>query len=253
MSKINDIHSGKVAVITGGNSGIGAAIAQEFTDGGADVVIFGRNQDKLDATVQRVGNGTLAVQGDVRELSDIDRLVEQVDEQFGRIDTLVVNAGVGKLVPIEQVDEGTFDAINDINFKGAYFTIQKALPLLGEGSTITIVSSVANVKGIPGFSVYSASKAAVRSLVRSLAAELAPRGIRVNSISPGPVATPIFDRMGLPEEQIDQARDGFVSLTPLQRIGQPEEIASVAGFLASNQSSYVTGADIAADGGLAQV
>ena len=246
-------YKGKVAVITGGNSGIGASIAQEFVAGGASVVIFGRNADTLASTAKRIGNGTLTVQGDVRKLADIDRLIDETRDRFGRIDTLVVNAGGGKLLPIDAVDEEAFDAINEVNFKGAYFTIQKALPLLREGSTVTLISSIANVKGIPGFSVYGATKAAVRSLARSLAAELAPRGIRVNSISPGPIETPIFDRLGLETKDSAAAKQQFVGLTPLQRIGQPEEIASVAGFLASSESSYITGADIAADGGLAQV
>lgn len=246
-------YENQVAVITGGNSGIGAAIAKEFTDGGADVVIFGRNQKTLLETAESVGNGTLAIQGDVTRLDDIDRLFAETTGRFDKIDTLVVNAGVGKLMPIEAVDEASFDSISGVNFKGAYFTIQKALPFIRDGGTITIVSSVAGVKGIPGFSVYSATKAAVRSLVRSLAAELAPRGIRVNSISPGPVDTPIFGKMGLPEGGGDEAKEQFAGLTVMQRPGRPEEIATVAGFLASNDSSYVTGADIAADGGLAQV
>ncbi len=246
-------YKGKVAVITGGNSGIGAAIAQEFVAGGASVVIFGRTAETLASTAKRIGNGTLTVQGDVRKLADIDRLIDETRDRYGHIDTLVVNAGGGKFRPIDDVDEETFDSINETNFKGAYFTIKKALPLLREGSTVTLISSIANVKGIPGLSVYSATKAAVRSLARSLAAELAPQGIRVNSISPGPIETPIFDRLGLESEDATAAKQQFVGQTPLQRIGLPEEIAAVAGFLASSGSSYITGADIAADGGFAQV
>jgi len=249
MSKLNN----KVAVITGGNSGIGLAIAKEFTNQNANVVIFGRNQETLDQAVSEIANGTLAVQGDVRNSQDLDKLFQLVKDKYGKIDTLVVNAGGAKMAPIEHVTEELFDEINDINYKGAYFTVQKALPLLSSGASVTLVSSVANIKGFPGMSVYSASKAAVRSLARTLAAELAPRGIRVNSLSPGPIDTPIFNRIGLPEEQIDEAKQNFASQVPIKRLAKPEEMASVALFLASEDSSYVNGADIAADGGLAQV
>ena len=249
MSKL----SNKVAVITGGNSGIGLAIAKEFTEQNANVVIFGRNQDTLDKAISEISNGTLAVQGDVRNTQDLDKLFQLVKDKYGKIDTLVVNAGGAKMVPVEYVTEELFDEINDINYKGAYFTLQKALPLMSAGSSVTLISSVANIKGFAGMSVYSASKAAVRSLARTFAAELAPRGIRVNSLSPGPIDTPIFNRIGLPEEQIDDAKKSFASQVPMQRMARPEEMASVALFLASEDSSYVNGADIAADGGLAQV
>ncbi len=249
MGKLNK----KVAVITGGNSGIGLAIAKEFTGQDANVVIFGRNQETLDNAMAEIKNGTVAVQGDVRNTQDLDKLFQSVKEKYGKIDTLVVNAGGAKMAPIEHVTEDLFDEVNDINFKGAYFTVQKALPLMGEGSSVTLISSVANIKGIAGMSVYSATKAAVRSLARTLAAELAPRGIRVNSLSPGPIDTPIFNRIGIPEDQIDGAKENFASLVPMQRMAKPEEMASVALFLASEDSSYVNGADIAADGGMAQV
>ena len=242
-----------VVVITGGNSGIGAAIAQDFAETGAKVVIFGRNGETLEATRERLGSDTLAVQGDVTRPADLDRLFAETKARFGRIDTLVVNAGIGKVRPFEEADEAHFDQTMDINVKGAYFTAQKALPLLADGGTITFISSVVNVKGFPGFSVYNASKAAVRSLVRTLAAELAPRNIRVNSLSPGPVETPIFDRMGLPEDGVDETVQAFVSMVPLQRIGRPEEIAATVAFLASDGAGFITGADIPVDGGLTQV
>jgi len=210
-------------------------------------------QKTLNQAASTIGNGTIVVQGDVTNLSDLDKLFDEVKSKYGKIDTLVVNAGGGKFVPIENVDEELFDEINDTNFKGAYFTIQKALPLLKEGSTVILVSSVANVKGIAGMTVYSASKAAVRSLARTLAAELAPKGIRVNSLSPGPIDTPIFNRLGIPEKDVDKTKEQFSSMVPLQRLADASEIASVALFLASQDSSFVTGADIAADGGLAQV
>jgi len=243
----------KVAVITGGNSGIGLAIANSFNEEGAELALFGRNEKTLNQAASTIGNGTIVVQGDVTNLSDLDKLFDEVKSKYGKIDTLVVNAGGGKFVPIENVDEELFDEINDTNFKGAYFTIQKALPLLKEGSTVILVSSVANVKGIAGMTVYSASKAAVRSLARTLAAELAPKGIRVNSLSPGPIDTPIFNRLGIPEKDVDKTKEQFSSMVPLQRLADASEIASVALFLASQDSSFVTGADIAADGGLAQV
>ena len=249
MSKLEQ----KVAVITGGNSGIGAAIAENLEREGASVVIFGRNAETLKATKSRLNGKSLAVQGDVSKLADIDRLFEETKKAHGRIDVLVVNAGVAPFGSLEQVDEATFDSLTDINFKGAFFTVQKALPLLSDGASVILVSSVANIKGYANTSVYSATKAAVRSLGRTLAAELAPRGIRVNTVSPGPIETPIFGKTGMPADQVDDLKLGFASQVPLQRMGRPEEIASVARFLASDESSYVTGADLAADGGLAQV
>lgn len=243
----------KVAVITGGNSGIGAAIAQDLERHGASVVIFGRNPETLKTTKAQLNGESLAVQGDVSKIADIERLVEETRKAHGRIDVLVVNAGIAPFGSLEQVDEATFDTLTDINFKGAFFTVQKALPLLSDGASIILVSSVVNIKGFANTSVYSATKAAVRSLARTLAAELAPRGIRVNTLSPGPIDTPIFGKVGVSADQIDDLKQGFASQVPLKRMGTPEEIASVARFLASDESSYVTGTDLAADGGLAQV
>lgn len=244
---------GKVAVITGGNSGIGAAIAQDLEEQGASVVIFGRNAETLEATRSKLNGKSVAVQGDVRKLEDIDRLVEETKKAHDRVDILVVNAGIAPFAPVEHVDEAAFDTLSDINFKGAFFTVQKALPILKDGASIILVSSVVSYKGYPNTSVYSATKAAVRSLARTLAAELAPRDIRVNTISPGPIETPIFGKVGVPEDQVKDLKAGFASQVPLQRMGTATEIASVARFLASDDSSYVTGADLAADGGLAQV
>ena len=245
--------AGKVAVITGGNSGIGLAIAQEFTQQGAEVVIFGRNAQTLDEAIQHIGNGTLAVQGDVTKLADLERLYQETTERFGKIDILVVNAGVAKPAPLELTDEALFDLTSDINFKGAFFTVQKAVPHLNEGASVILTTSAGNVKGLPNFSVYVATKAAVRSLARSFSAELLPRGIRVNALSPGPIETPIFGRMGLPQEAIDGFAEQIGEMTPIKRFGQPEEMAKAALFLASTDSSYVVGSELVADGGMSQL
>ncbi len=244
---------GKTALITGGNSGIGRAIAQEFANQGAHIAIFGRNQTTLDETKALIGNGTLAVQGDVTRLDDLDALYQATSEKLGKIDVLVVNAGIAKVSPLEQTTESFFDQTNDINFKGAFFTVQKALPYLNDGASIILVSSIVNIKGFPGFSVYSATKAAVRSLARSWATELSPRNIRVNTLSPGPIETPIFDKMGLPQETLDEFAAGMIQQVPLGRFGKPEEMAKAALFLASDDSSYIQGAELSADGGVAQV
>lgn len=245
--------NGKVAVITGGNSGIGRSIAESLAAEGVKVAIFGRNAETLESARAAIGGDTLAVQGDVTKVADIERLYAEVAERFGKVDVLIANAGGGTLTPFEEVDEAAFDRQSDTNFKGVFFTIQKALPHLNDGASIQLVSSIAGVKGIPGFAAYSATKAAVRSLARTLAAELAPRGIRVNSISPGPIETPIFDRMGLPAEEINGAKENFASLVPLGRFGKPEEVAAVAKFLAADGSGYVNGVDLSVDGGMAQV
>ena len=245
--------AGKVAVITGGNSGIGLAIAQEFTQQGADVVIFGRNAQTLDEAVQRIGNGTLGVQGDVTRLADLERLYRETNERFGKIDILVANAGIAKVAPLEHTDEDLFDLISDVNFKGAFFTVQKAVPYLNDGASIILTTSAGNVKGMPEFSVYVATKAAVRSLARSFSAALLPRGIRVNALSPGPIETPIFGRLGLPQEALDGVAAQITDMTPIKRFGQPEEMAKAALFLASSDASYVVGSELVADGGMSQL
>ena len=245
--------AGKVAVITGGNSGIGLAIAQEFTRQGANVVIFGRNAQTLDEAIGHIGNGTLAVQGDVTKLADLDRLYQETTAHFGKIDILVANAGIAKPAPLEFTDEALFDLTSDVNFKGAFFTVQKAVPYLNEGASVILTTSAGNVKGLPNFSVYVATKAAVRSLARSFSAELLPRGIRVNALSPGPIETPIFGRMGLPQEAVDGIAEQIGEMTPIKRFGQPEEMAKAALFLASSDSSYVVGSELVADGGMSQL
>lgn len=244
---------GRVAVITGGNSGIGLATAKRLQEEGAKVAIAGRSRKTLDEAVKTIGNGVVAVQADVTKLTDVDRLYAEVSQKLGKIDVLFVNAGVAKFAPLAETSETIYDEQFDINIKGAYFTIQKALPLLNDGASIILNTSVADSKGNPGTSAYSATKAALRSLARTAAAELAGRGIRVNAVAPGPIATPIFDRAGLPKEAIDEFAKELVAKVPMKRFGQPEEVAATVAFLGSGDASYITGLEINVDGGLGQL
>jgi len=244
---------GKVAVITGGNSGIGLATAIEFAEQGAQVVISGRDQKTLDQAAKELGPDVLVVRADVAKLADIDKLFAAVRAKFGRVDVLFVNAGIGKFVPFEAVTEELYDAILDINLKGAYFTIQKALPLLADGASIVLNASINAHIGMANTSVYAASKAALISLARTLSAELVGRNIRVNVISPGPVTTPILRRTGLAPEALEQTLQSIASQVPMKRFGRPEEIAKAALFLASADSSFLLGSEIIADGGMSQL
>ena len=239
----------KVAVITGGNSGIGLAIAKQYQLEGANVVIFGRNADTLATAAAELGDSALAVRGDVTKLVDLERLYVDTVNRFGKIDVLVANAGVAGFRPLSNTDEAAFDLISDINFKGAYFTVQAALPHLTEGASVLITSSAVAYKAMPGMAAYAATKAAVRSLVRSFAAELAPRGVRVNALSPGGIDTPIYSSLGLSEEEVGGMVQQLLGQIPLNRFGNADEMAKAALFLASNDSSYVTGSDLVADGG----
>jgi NAD(P)-dependent dehydrogenase (short-subunit alcohol dehydrogenase family) len=245
--------TGKIAVITGGNSGMGLATAKRFVAEGAYVFITGRRQSELDAAVKEIGRNVTGVQGDVAKMADLDRLYATVKREKGRIDILFANAGVGETTPLGSISEEHFDKIFDINVKGVLFTVQKALPLFADGGSIILNASVAASSGVAGFSVYSASKAAVRSFARCWTSDLKQRKIRVNAISPGPIETPIFNTMGLTAEQIAEFKKSFASTVPLGRIGESEEIASAALFLASDDSSYITGIELFVDGGLAQV
>ena len=244
---------GKVAVVTGGNSGIGLATAIRFQEEGAKVAILGRSRKTLDEAVKTIGNGVVAVQGDVSNFADVDKLYAEVSQKLGKIDVLFVNAGVAKFVPFAETSESTYDEQFDINIKGAYFTIQKALPLLNDGASIILNTSVVDQKGTPGASAYAATKAALRSLARTTAAELAGRGIRVNTVAPGPIVTPILGRSGLPKEAVDEFAKQVIAQVPLKRFGQPEEVAGAVAFLASQDASYITGVEINVDGGLGQI
>jgi NAD(P)-dependent dehydrogenase (short-subunit alcohol dehydrogenase family) len=244
---------GKVAVITGGNSGIGLATAKRLQEEGARVAIAGRSRKTLDEAVKTIGNGVLAVQADVAKLRDVDKLYAEVSEKLGKIDVLFVNAGVVRFAPIAETSESAYDEQFDINAKGAYFTIQKALPFLNDGASVILNTSVADSKGTVGASAYSASKAALRSLARTAAAELVERGIRVNTVAPGPIVTPIFGRTGLPKETAEEFANALVAKLPMKRFGQPEEVAATVAFLASQDASYITGVEINVDGGMGQI
>lgn len=241
---------GKVALITGGNSGIGLATAREFHAQGARVVLSGRDREKLEAVANQLGPDVLGVPTDVTKLSDLDSLMVCTQAAFGKLDILFVNAGIAESRPLEATDEAFFDMIMNTNFKGAYFTIQKALPLLNEQASIILNGSINALVGMAGSSVYSASKAAVHSLARTLSAELIGRGIRVNTITTGPTDTPILSRAEYPPEIIQVLKEEVARLSPIKRLGRPEEVAKVALFLASSDSSLVVGSEIAADGGI---
>jgi len=245
--------AGKIAVITGGNSGIGLATAKLFADEGAYVYITGRRQAELDSAVKEIGRNVTGVQGDVSKLADLDRLFATVKKEKGRIDILFANAGGGSVMPLEAVTEEYFDKTFNINVKGVLFTVQKALPLVPDGGSIILNASVAASKAFEGFSVYSATKAALRSFARSWTADLKNRKIRVNAISPGPIDTSIFNKMSLTTEQVQQFKSDVVNGVPLGRLGRPDELAKAALFLASDDSSYITGIELFVDGGMAQV
>lgn len=245
--------AGKIAVITGGNSGIGLATAKRFVEEGAHVVITGRREKDLKEAAALIGRNVTTVAGDVSRLEDLDRLYAVVKEKHGHIDVLFANAGAGTVASLAAATEAHFDQTFDVNVKGMFFTVQKALPLFKDGGSIILTSSSANVLGVPAFTAYAASKAAVRSFARGWTVELKDRKIRVNSMSPGPIETPALDKVGLPPEQVEQAAAQFVTQVPMGRRGKPEEIAAAVVFLASDESSYITGVDFAVDGGMAQV
>src|SRR5271165_5933047 len=244
---------GKVAVVTGGNSGIGLATAKRFADEGAEVIITGRRQVELDAAVREIGGKATGVQGDVSNLADLDRLYDVVKRNHGHIDVLFANAGIGEFIPLGHITEAHFDKTFNTNVKGLLFTVQKALPLFRDGGSIILNASIVSIKGLEAFSVYSASKAAVRSFARTWTMDLKARKIRVNAISPGPTDTPILSPPGQTEEQSRQRKNYLAASVPLGRLGLADEIAQAAVFLASDDSSFMTGSELFVDGGMAQV
>jgi NAD(P)-dependent dehydrogenase (short-subunit alcohol dehydrogenase family) len=241
---------GKVAVITGGSSGLGLATAQRFVREGAFVYLTGRRQNDLDTAAALIGDAVAPVRGDVQDLADLDRLYERIKQGKRKIDILVANAGFIDPQPLAGVTEENFDKTLDTNVRGLLFTAQKALLLFHDGGAIILISSIAAFKGIPRYTAYSVTKASVRSFVRTRTEERQDRGIRVNAISPGAVDTPIIDAQTVTKEGADAIRASFKAATPLSRLGRPEEIAAAALFLASDESSYVAGADLVVDGGL---
>lgn len=244
--------AGKVAIVTGGSTGMGLATAKRFVEEGAYVFITGRRPAELEAAVASIGKNVTAVQGDVSNLADLDRLYAAVREKKGKIDIVFANAGIGEFTPLSEVSEAHYDRIFDVNVKGLVFTVQKALPLLRDGGSIILNASTAASRGIEAFSIYSASKAAVRSLARSWILDLKPRKIRVNVLSPGPIDTPIYSSLGT-LEKIQEFKNHLSAQNPLGRIGLSEEIASTVTFLASDESSFVNGAELIVDGGMVQV
>jgi NAD(P)-dependent dehydrogenase (short-subunit alcohol dehydrogenase family) len=245
--------SGKVAVITGGSTGIGLATARRFVEEGAYVFITGRRKAELDRAKAEIGKDVTAVQGDVTSFADLDRLYETIKREKGVLDVVVANAALVEQATLETATPEHFDKTFNLNARGVFFTVQKALPLMRNGGSIVLVSSGMSQLGIPGHSAYAATKAAIRSFSRTWAAELKTRGIRVNTLSPGPIETPMLNGLFESKEQREEMKKFYVSMTPLGRIGRPEEIASAALFLASDESSFSTGIDLIADGGITQV
>ena len=243
---------GKIAIVTGGSTGIGLATAKEFVAQGAYVYITGRRQAELDKALKAIGSNVTAIHADSSSLSDLDKVYDQIKQEKGRIDIVFANAGVGAFAPLGAITEEHFDSIFDTNVKGLVFSVQKALPLIPDGGAIILNGSIASIKGTAAFSVYSATKAAVRSFARSWTLDLKDRKIRVNVVSPGPVETPGMNGL-VPEDQKEGLHGHLASLVPLGRLGRPEEIAKTVAFLASEDASFIAGAEISVDGGAAQI
>ncbi|ACI52080.1 short-chain dehydrogenase/reductase SDR [Gluconacetobacter diazotrophicus PA1 5] len=240
---------GKIALVTGGSAGIGLATARLFAGEGAHVYITGRRRPELDAAVSAAGGGISAIQADVAKLPDLDRVYDQIGREKGRVDIVFANAGLGEMVPLGAITEDHYDRIFDINVKGVVFTVQKALPLMPDGGAIVLNASIASIKGFPAFSIYAATKAAVRSFARSWTSDLKDRGIRVNVVSPGPIDTPLLNHtFSDPDE-----KKALAATVVMGRVGRAEEVASAVLFLASSDASFVTGVELFVDGGAAQV
>jgi NAD(P)-dependent dehydrogenase (short-subunit alcohol dehydrogenase family) len=244
---------GKVAVVTGGNSGIGLASAKRLAEEGARVAISGRNQKTLDEAVKAIGHGVLAIKADTTKVAETEKFLKEVAGKLGKIDVLFVNAGIAHFLPLEAVTESHFDEQFDTNVKGAYFTVIKSVPYLNDGASVILNTSIVSTKGQVNTSVYSSTKAALRSFARTTAAELVGRGIRVNAVAPGPIETPIFEKTGLSKEHIEEFAKQVTQAVPMKRFGKPEEIAGAVAFLASSDASYITGVELNVDGGMGQL
>ena len=242
----------KTVLITGGTTGIGLATAKLFINEGARVIVTGRTAETIKSAQAELGDNAIAMHSDATSLSDMDALTEKVKETFGKLDVLFVNAGLARRVPFEAMTEEIYDEMLDLNAKGPYFIVQKLAPLMPEGSAVVFTTSIANVKGMPAVSAYGAAKAALRAITRSLAAELLPRGIRVNAVSPGPIETPVQLKMGMSKEASDQVYAKMKEIVPMKRIGRPEEIAKAVAFLAID-ATFTTGAEFPVDGGWSQL
>ena len=241
---------GKVAVVTGGNSGIGLGVAKAYAQEGAQVAITGRNEKTLERAAKEIGDGTLAIQSDVGKVAQIEAAMKRVKERFGRIDALFVNAGVGRFVPFDEVTEEFFDETVDINMKGVFFTVQKAIPLMPKGSAIVLNASINAHLGMPGTTVYGATKAAVINMTKTLCADLLEQNIRVNAISPGPIASALLTRDGISHEKLQETKDWIQGQVPIKRFGTPEEIAAAVLYLTASESAFVLGAELIIDGGM---
>jgi NAD(P)-dependent dehydrogenase (short-subunit alcohol dehydrogenase family) len=245
--------SGKKALITGGTTGIGFATAKRFLEEGAQVAISGQNQERLQDSLSKLGHNAIGVLADLSLVNNVQTMIDQVKQTFGSLDILVANAGITKPAPVNAVNEAHINEQFDINFKGVFFTVQKALSILNNPASIVLNTSCLDEMGMPGMSIYSASKAAVRSLARSLSAELVGQGIRVNAISPGPIETPIYSKLGMPAEELQAMSNQLIQQIPMGRFGQADEIAKAVLFLASDDSSFILGEEIVVDGGWSKI
>jgi NAD(P)-dependent dehydrogenase (short-subunit alcohol dehydrogenase family) len=245
--------AGKKALITGGTTGIGFATAKRFIEEGAQVAISGQNQERLQEALSKLGNNAIGVLADLSFVHNVQMTIDRVKRDFGSLDILVANAGITKPAPVNVVDEAHINEQFDINFKGVFFTVQKALPILNNPASIVLNTSCLDEMGMPGMSIYSASKAAVRSLARSFSAELVEQGIRVNAVSPGPIKTPIYSKLGMPAEAVQSMAEGLIGQIPMGRFGQADEVAKAILFLASDDSSFMLGEEIVVDGGWSKI
>lgn len=244
---------GKIALITGGTTGIGFATAQLFQQEGATVIVTGKNPANLEAAQKGLGPNAVVISADAASIADAEKVADEIQKRFGKLDIAFLNAGIAEFAPVADSAEAFYDKMFNVNVKGLFFQFQKLLPLLGKGASVILNSSIVNTKGMAGTSVYSATKAAVRSFGRTFAGELVGAGVRVNVVSPGPIATPIYGKLGMPAEAAKGFEEQMAAANPMKRFGQPDEIAKAVLYFASDDSSYVTGSDLYVDGGLTQL